>query len=101
MNIPAKLIIEGEPWTVNLIDSTDHALDTRLFGSESQTTREISLDALHRTSQTFLHELIHIIDKNHALGLEEAKIMTLAQVLYAIIVDNKLDFRREESLKDE
>ena len=96
MNIPAKLTIEGEPWTVKLIDSTDHALDTRLFGSESQTTREISLDALHRTSQTFLHELLHIVDKNHGLLLEEKQIMTLAQVLYAIIVDNKLDFRRKE-----
>ena len=92
MNIPNKLIIEGEDWTVDLIENTNHKLGTRKFGESDMTECLITLDANHRTEQTFLHELVHIIGYNHGLDLSESHVLTISQVMYAIIVDNKLNF---------
>lgn len=97
MNIPDKIRIEGESWAILLVEDTESALGTRLFGHFDESKRIITLDSDHRTEETFMHELVHAVDKNHGLDLNEKQILTLAQVLYAIIVDNNLDFREENS----
>ena len=45
-------------------------------------------------NEVFLHEIIECIDERCDLNLEHYVISTLSEVLFQVIKDNKLDFRR-------
>lgn len=93
MKIPKKLWIDGEEWEINLDDSGGTVLDTRNFGMTNIATRKITVDSKQRTGPSFLHEIFHAIDVNRHLEITEQQIDSLAHGLYAVIVDNNLDFR--------
>jgi hypothetical protein len=40
--------------------------------------------------QTLLHEIIHLIDRNLAIGLKENQVISLAAGLYSVIKENNL-----------
>ena len=90
MKIPNKVRIDGEIWTVKKVKNT---LDSDYLGRTFPHDHQILLNTDAKgIDSTFLHELNHVIDKNRSLGLTEQQICSFSSGLYAIIVDNKLNF---------
>ena len=91
MKIPNKIRIDGEDWTV--VKNKDLIRNESARGMITYDERLIQLDAnSKRTPTSLLHECIHAIDNNAALGLSEEQVKRLAHGVYAIIRDNKLNF---------
>ena len=99
MKIPRKLKIDGEKWTVEKISVRQNDLETRYLGCTDHLKKKITIDIKHRTDSTFLHEIIHAVDVNRHLELSEEQVKSMAYGLYAVIVDNKLDFRNSTKAK--
>ena len=92
MKIPRKLRIDGEDWRVKKIKVNQNDLETRFFGMADHMERKITIDTVHRTDSTFLHEIVHAVDVNRHLSLTEEQVKSLSHGLYAVIKDNKLNF---------
>ncbi len=45
-------------------------------------------------TDTFLHEIIHMVSINYGIGLDENQVMGLAGALLQVIRENNLDFRK-------
>ena len=99
MKIPRTLKIDGETWTVerHLVKKND--LETQYFGRTDHYEKKITIDMSRRSNSTFLHEIIHAVDVNRHLDLEERQVKALAHGLYAVIIDNNLDFRNSTKAK--
>ena len=81
----------GEDWKVT--KNRNLTLTDGLWGQTRARDREILLEVGHASiDSTLLHEIIHAIDFNVALGLEEDQVIRLTSGLYAAIRDNKLNF---------
>ena len=91
MKIPSKLRMFGEDWKV--IKNRNLSLTDGLWGQMKGRSREILLEVGHASiDTTLLHEIIHAIDRNMMIGLEEEQVTRLSSGLYAAIRDNKLNF---------
>lgn len=42
--------------------------------------------------ETFLHEIVHVVETNAGLNLKEGQVNALASGLYQVLKDNKLSF---------
>jgi len=96
MNIPEKLKILGKYITVAKVDKIDD--DDNFLGMWKAAERRIELRADDDESdinEIFLHEIIECINDRCDLGLNHTKLSVLSEVLWQIIGDNNLDFRRD------
>ena len=89
MKIPKKLRIDGENWTIEKVRVPGDDLETRYFGITDHMKKKITLDMVNRADSTFLHEIIHAVDVNRHLALNEDQVKSLAHGLYAVIKENK------------
>jgi hypothetical protein len=97
LRIPKKIKAFGREYAV--VRDTHFADKVECWGYLDLLTDEIlmkkrSTDAftMTREKQVFMHELIHIIDDNLKLGLDEPQTQRLAVGIVTIIIDNRLDF---------
>jgi hypothetical protein len=91
--IPEKLKIGGRIIEVKIVDSKHPKLDNdRNNGAYSTNDSKIYLaDNCHKEQlmPVLLHEIIHAIN----ICIDEQSVEFLAQSLYQVLKDNKLDFR--------
>lgn len=91
MKIPDKIRIDGENWEI--IKNKNLLRNESLRGRITYLTRIIELEANSpRIAPSLLHECIHAVDNNANLDLTEEQVKRLAHGIYAIIVDNNLNF---------
>lgn len=97
MRVPKKLIGFGRVYTV--IRDTHIADKVECWGFLDLLTDELFMKKrsienfpMSREKQVFMHELIHIVDDNLKIGLDELQTQRLAVGLITLIVANKLDF---------
>lgn len=98
MNIPKQLKIIGFDWKIK--EDRNVAHEGAIHGSTHSYSQTIFLDpdnTKQKQEQTFLHEVIHAIWWQTALGkrfpeskMEEEIISALSQGLYQVLTDNKL-----------
>ena len=92
MKIPRKIRVDGEDWT---IQKHTNGMDSSFLGRTFKHDHLITLNKdAEGIASTFLHEIIHVIELTRHLEFTESQVSSLASGLYAIIVDNNLDFRR-------
>lgn len=93
MAIPDKVQIGGHSFIVKRVDVVDKHNPKR--GEIRYLENQILIDstmAESRQEQSLLHEILHEIDQQCALGLEERDVWRLAEALYAVLCNNKLVF---------
>lgn len=98
MNIPSKVKIGPHKYTVSQNKEADG--DNNFMGTTNNNLCKISvrleLDGEKvpesQIAETFLHEIIHVIDLLYDLELKENQIGALAVGLLTTIRDNKLNF---------
>ena len=97
MRIPRIIRADGERWKVL---KKDNGLESDYLGRTFPHCHEIILNTdAEGIDATFLHELGHVVNNNRALKLTEEQISSFTSGLYAVIVDNKLDFRNSTKAK--
>lgn len=98
MEIPNKLKIDGEPWKIKKVKNE---LGSGYEGRTYTHDHEILLNVEAKSiDSTLMHEIIHVIDINRGLKLSEEQVQSLSMGIYAVIVDNKLNFiERVKKLK--
>lgn len=96
MKIPKSLKICGHEYKIeidnNLMKNLNH------YGTTSFVSQTITIDKSFPHSQvvdTLIHEIIHVIDDNIKIELEENNVCRLANLLSTTILDNKLDFLKD------
>lgn len=109
MKIPKELRIGAQTVKVELVDSLEghrelgdaigHSSGSinRILLSRSVDDPYAGVPALMPESvmtDTFLHEIIHMVSNNYGIGLDENQVMGLAGALLQVIRDNNLDFRK-------
>ncbi len=95
MKFPKKIIIAGQEVTVQLLDGGNkffHAGDFCCMDNIIRINLDGTVEAVR--AESFLHEIIESININNELKLEHNKICTLSSQIFAVIRDNKLDFRK-------
>lgn len=98
MNIPSKVKIGPHKYSVSLNKEADG--DNTYMGTTNNNLCKISvrleLDGEKvpesQVTETFLHEILHVIDLLYDLDLKENQIGALAVGILTIIRDNKLNF---------
>ena len=92
MKIPRRIRVDGEDWT---IEKHSNGMDSSFLGRTFKHDHLITLNKDAKgIESTLLHEIVHAIDMNRNLELTESQVSSLSSGLYAVIVDNNLDFRR-------
>jgi hypothetical protein len=92
MRIPNKIKVIGKNVKIKIKKKLDN--ETTL-GQWTGTKKLIELKKDNSDmNEVFLHEIIECIDERCDLNLEHYVISTLSEVLFQVIKDNKLDFRR-------
>jgi hypothetical protein len=94
--IPEKLKVLGKYISIDQVDKIDD--DDNILGIWKAGDRKIELRNDEDTDlpEIFLHEIIECINDRCDLGLTHNKISTLSEILFQVIDDNKLDFRRSD-----
>lgn len=97
MRIPKRLKAFGREYAV--VRDTHIADKVECWGFLDLLTDEIFMKKrsdenfpMTREKQVFMHEIIHIIDDNLKIGLDELQTQRLAVGLITLIIANKLDF---------
>ncbi len=95
MKMPEKNIIAGQEVQVSLVDGGNKFFNAGDFCCMDNTIR-INTDGTVEAvrAESFLHEIIESININNELKLEHHAICTLSSQIFAIIRNNKLDFRK-------
>ncbi len=95
MKMPEKIIIAGQEVQVSLVDGGNKFYNAGDFCCMDNTIR-INTDGTVEAvrAESFLHEIIENVDATNELKLEHPTITILASQLFAIIRNNKLDFRK-------
>lgn len=91
MKIPDKIKIGGHWINIILANENDQGYDKS--GSRYGWTNKIIIQENMTPSKqesTLLHEIIHEIDWQMGIALEEKQVETLAESLYQVMVDNDL-----------
>ncbi len=97
MKIPKKITIAGHEINVIFEQSEGrfpNAGDYCAWNNVMHINMEGTTESVR--GESFLHEIIEAINLDNELNLEHPKITTLASQLFAIIRNNKLDFRKKE-----
>lgn len=94
MKIPKKLNIGGIEYKIKIVkDNSDGMHEAQYRGKVRFSEDEVDiLESYSNESKfrTLLHEIIHILDDNYKLELNEEIIARLASGLYQVLKDNKL-----------
>ncbi|HHY95080.1 MAG TPA: hypothetical protein GX513_08740 [Firmicutes bacterium] len=93
MKLPKMVTIGGHCFTVELVDVVNKHVPRR--GEIQHLDVRIRIDrtmAHSRQEESLLHECLHEIDQQLALGLGEEVISRLSEALYAAIKVNRLYF---------
>jgi hypothetical protein len=100
MKIPSKVKIGASKIKVCVVDSAEldggevlgvsNAAISKILISTSFKGKHCSEDSM---TDTFLHEIIHMISQNMGIGLTERQVVGVAGGLLMVIRDNNLDFR--------
>jgi hypothetical protein len=92
MIIPNKIKVIGKYVKVIIKDELD---EETILGEWDGVKKTIELRKDNSDmNEIFLHELIEAINDKCDLDMEHKVISTLSEVLFQVIKDNKLDFRR-------
>ena len=95
MNIPTKIRILGQQWSVLWQPHLAGSDGKALLGLMDDETNTITLRSNLRPNQmasTFLHEIIEALVASCDLKINHSTIATLESGLYQVLKDNKLDF---------
>lgn len=93
MEIPSAVAIGGHRFTVDLVEVVNKHIPRRGEIDHLTTTIRIDRSMAHsRQEECLLHECLHEIDQQLALGLPEDTINRLSEALYAVIKTNRLYF---------
>lgn len=96
MKIPNKIKAFGRTYIVHRDNDMTNMLDCWGYVDPYKDIISIKKRDTEFTSghekQVLLHELIHLVDNNFNVGLNENQVQILAVGLSTIIGDNKLDF---------
>ena len=98
MKIPKVLKICGHEYKIEIDNNLMKHHDN--YGISNSVSQVIKIDTSFSHSQTvdtLIHEIIHIIDNNMKIKLDEDNVCRLANLLSTTIIDNKLDFLDKES----
>lgn len=90
MEIPQKIKIGGHTYTIIVTDDKN-IVDEDSYGNRDDSKMEIALSkkVFHsQQEETLLHEILHCINNE----LSEVTIQNIAQGLYQVLKDNKLQF---------
>jgi len=107
MKIPKKLKVAGRVYSVELtpevmaLDGVQSYGQVRFSNSSMKLCTKIDGNTRNNASLcvSFLHEIIHAIDSAYGESdLTEEQIDSLAEGLYQVLKDNKLDFSEREKL---
>ncbi len=93
MPLPVAVNIGGHRFSVELVDVVNKYQPRR--GEIRHLEGRILIDSSmmeSRREQSLLHEILHEIDQQCGLGLEETDVGRLAEALYAVLVNNRLTF---------
>ncbi len=95
MKIPKKIIVAGQEVTVTLVRGGNRFLNAGDFCCMDNSIR-INIDGTVEAvrAESFLHEIVEALNINNELKLEHHVICTLSSQIFAIIRNNKLDFRK-------
>ena len=93
MRIPDKIKVIGKNVKIKIKKKLGNVTT---LGQWTGTKKLIELkkDNSDDMNEVFLHEIIECIDERCDLNLEHYVISTLSEVLFQVIKDNNLDFRR-------
>jgi len=97
--IPKKIKAFGRLYSVHRDNNITDKIDC--WGYIDHSTDEIvlkkrSLDfTMGHERQTFMHEIIHLVDDNLKVGLDEKQTQLLSAGLTTILADNKLDISND------
>lgn len=92
MIIPKKLKVLGKDVKVVIKDELDEETTLGQWKGVDKII-ELKRDGVDM-NEVFLHEIVECINDRCDLGLKHSKISTLSEVLFQVIKDNKLDFRK-------
>ena len=96
MRIPKKIKIGAQKITVKTVDTLgDDDMGAFFPGTnELLLARKVSYGVIpeDQMADTFLHEIIHAVNRNFGIGLTECQTAGLAGGLLQVIRDNNLDF---------
>ena len=94
MRIPESIKIGGHEYKVNRVEGTgmggaDYGQKIIIIGPDGSFPEST-------LSETVLHEIIELIANNYDLDLrkDHKELTTLSEVLFGVIRDNNLDFRK-------
>jgi len=92
MKFPKKIHVAGQDFNVKLVGfrENDNAGTYHSHFHEIQVNTESGPESSH--AETFLHELIELVNDMAALKLPHKKINDLSQWLFMIMRDNKIYF---------
>lgn len=98
MKIPKKIRVGGHYYKIHVVDGEDQKKGGNNWGKTFHHQKEIYIDktaAPTQQEQTFIHEILHCVDKVYN-GDElfekqgEAMVCRLAEGLYQVLKDNQL-----------
>ena len=93
MRIPRKVRILGQIYTVQYKDEMEGDM-----GECDYVNNRITLlkgMSEEKLMQTFLHEIVHAIEKSMNLNLKEQQVDNISLGLYQILKENNISFRQE------
>ncbi len=95
MKIPKKIVIAGQEVTVTLVNGGNRFVNAGDFCCMDN-TMQINTDRTSESvqSESFLHEILEAININNELKLPHNQICTISSQIFAVIRNNKLDFRK-------
>jgi hypothetical protein len=97
MKIPQHVRIGGHLFQVSIVEIVNKHVPRRAEIDHLENKIRIDGAMSHsRQEQSLLHEILHEIDQQCAIGLDEDAVARLAESLYAAIKINKLHFGLED-----
>jgi hypothetical protein len=100
MNIPKKIKIGGLVFKVELYENLTAGAQS--YGQMRPMEQKIVIDKTlseQMQEQTFIHEILEVIDSNYELKLEHRNISVLEAALYQVIKDNPKVFSDDKRNK--
>ena len=94
MKIPEKIKIGGHWITVEKVGDKELESDLGSFNNWYQYIRINENDtAENLQAETFLHEIFEAIKKKFEIKIKHQDLTILSELLFQVIIDNKLDFK--------
>jgi hypothetical protein len=93
-NIPSKIKIGGSVFDVvfcKVVDEDDRNVDGKVIYSDQQIKLALDMHPTY-TTKVLLHEIIHGVFDFLCFEQDETQVERLTNVLFQVLVDNKLHF---------